>query len=41
MEFIDNYKEKEIKDYRKYLFNRYAARIIPAEIARINKPLSE
>jgi hypothetical protein len=41
MVHIGKCKEKEIKDYRKYLFNRYAARIIPAEIARINKPLSE
>ena len=34
-------KDKEIKDYRKYLFTRYTIKIIPAETARINKPLSE
>ena len=35
------YKDKEIKDYRKYLFIRYTARVIPAEIARINNILFE
>jgi hypothetical protein len=41
MEPIEKCKEKEIKDYRKYLFTRYTTNVTPANIARINKPLSE
>jgi hypothetical protein len=41
MEPIEKCKEKEIKDYRKYLFAKYTASAIPTDIARINKPLSE
>ena len=41
MEPIGKCKEEEIKDYRKYLFTRYTAIVIPAEIARINNILFE
>ena len=41
MDIIEKCKEKEIKDYRKYLFTRYTARVIPAEIARIKSILFE
>jgi hypothetical protein len=41
METIEKCKEIEIKDYRKYLFNRYTDKVIAVNIARINKPLSE
>jgi hypothetical protein len=41
MEPTEKCKEKEIKGYRKYLFAKYTASVIPANIAKINKPLSE
>ena len=41
MEPIEKCKEKEIKGYHKYLFAKYTASVIPAEIARINNILFE